>query len=208
MREELVSSREDLESWKTNSCHTNFWFSRHFSCTQQISCKQRTCMQVKNLYAFHDLQLNWTKWDFFVFIEVYSVWQVFTRPTSASDFYFHHIWNILKVLVSLQNFGIFFAQITWKKQYFFPLVTCRRRRHWQKLVPHLQSRPEDLESWNFGSRSLLGQLDVLHTQNFKVQVPKGISKTFTRGVVKVFEILLWNDFHGMKVVLSCSKGTI
>jgi hypothetical protein len=34
-----------------------------------------------------------------------------------------------------------------------------------------------------GSRSLLGQLDVRHTQNFEFQVPKDTS------LVKVFEIL-------------------
>jgi hypothetical protein len=40
-----------------------------------------------------------------------------------------------------------------------------------KFVPRLQPRPEDLENWNFGSPSLLGQLDVLHTHNFEIQVP-------------------------------------
>jgi hypothetical protein len=29
------------------------------------------------------------------------------------------------------------------------------------------------ESWNFGSLGLLSQLDAPHTQNFKIQVPKG-----------------------------------
>jgi hypothetical protein len=55
-----------------------------------------------------------------------------------------------------------------------PSVT-RRRRRWQKFVPHLQPT-------NFGSRNLLGQLDILHTQNFEVKVPKGTP------LVKVF----WN----------------
>jgi hypothetical protein len=54
----------------------------------------------------------------------------------------------------------------------------------------------------FGSRGLLGQLDVLHTQNFKVQVSKG------KGLVKVFEILSRNGLHGLKMVLSCSAGMI
>jgi hypothetical protein len=31
-------------------------------------------------------------------------WKVYTRPTSAFNFYFHQIWNILKVLVSHQKF--------------------------------------------------------------------------------------------------------
>jgi hypothetical protein len=35
-----------------------------------------------------------------------------------------------------------------------------------KFVPRL-------ESWNFGSQPHLGQLDVLHTQNLEIQVPKG-----------------------------------
>jgi hypothetical protein len=111
------------------------------------------------------------------------MWQVYTRPNSASDFFFllslymdYGIY-ILKVLVSLQKFwNFYFAQImfllikshkTWKKTMKnFPSVTCRRRR-WQKFVLHLQPRPYDLESWNFGSRILSGQLDVLHTHNFK-----------------------------------------
>jgi hypothetical protein len=37
-----------------------------------------------------------------------------------------------------------------------------------KFVPRLQPRPWDLESWNFGSRSLLGQLDAPPTQNFEI----------------------------------------
>jgi hypothetical protein len=48
----------------------------------------------------------------------------------------------------------------------------------------------------------LGQLDVLYTQNSEVQVPKGTP------LVKVFEILPRNGFHDLKMVLSCSAGTI
>jgi hypothetical protein len=55
---------------------------------------------------------------------------------------------------------------------------------------------------NLGSRSLLGQLDVLHTQNFEVQVSKGTP------LVKVFGNFPRNGFHGLKMVSSCSKGTI
>jgi hypothetical protein len=41
-----------------------------------------------------------------------------------------------------------------------------------------------------------------NTQNFEIQVPKGTP------LVKVFEILSRNGFHVLKMVLSCSKGTI
>jgi hypothetical protein len=38
--------------------------------------------------------------------------QPVTEPTQNIIFYFHHIWIILKVMVSLQKFGkTFFAQI-------------------------------------------------------------------------------------------------
>jgi hypothetical protein len=43
----------------------------------------------------------------------------------------------------------------------------------QKFVSTLAQSLLLLESWHFGSRSLLGQLDVPHTQNFEIQVPKG-----------------------------------
>jgi hypothetical protein len=83
-----------------------------------------------------------------------------------------------------------------------PSVTRRRRRRrWQKFVPRLQPRPQDLESWNFGFRILLGQLDVLHTQNFEVQVPKGtpLVKVFLRfcqGTV----FMTWKWFHRVQQV--------
>jgi hypothetical protein len=41
-----------------------------------------------------------------------------------------------------------------------------------KSVATLAQSLWKLESWNFGSRSLLDQLDVPHTQNFEIQVPK------------------------------------
>jgi hypothetical protein len=79
-----------------------------------------------NLRFWNFVSLRW------IFLEkklayslVFNKWKVYTRPTSATDFYFHHIWNILKALVSLQKFWtFFFAQImflpinsqkTWKK---------------------------------------------------------------------------------------------
>jgi hypothetical protein len=40
------------------------------------------------------------------------------------------------------------------------------------------------------------------TQNFEIQVPKGTL------LVKVFKILSRKSFHGLKMVLSCSEGTI
>jgi hypothetical protein len=43
----------------------------------------------------------------------------------------------------------------------------------QKFVSTLAQSLLMLESWNFGPWSLLGQLDVPHTQNFEIQVPKG-----------------------------------
>jgi hypothetical protein len=50
-----------------------------------------------------------------------------------------------------------------------------RRRRKQKVLT---------ESLNFGSRAHLGQLSVLHTRNFEIQVPKGshLRKVF-RGFV-------------------------
>jgi hypothetical protein len=41
----------------------------------------------------------------------------------------------------------------------------------------IQKLPWKLESWNFGSRTILGQLDALHTQNFEIWYPKGTSHT-------------------------------
>jgi hypothetical protein len=43
----------------------------------------------------------------------------------------------------------------------------------QKFVSTLAQSLWKLESWNFGSRSLLVQLDVRHTQNFEIQISKG-----------------------------------
>jgi hypothetical protein len=96
-----------------------------------------------------------------------------------------HIWNIREVLVSCRekwnffigNFhvlGLFMAKKHDLSDEKFsvchaplPLPLPLNA----KFVPRLQPRAEVLESWNFGSRSLLGQLDVLHTQNFEIQVP-------------------------------------
>jgi hypothetical protein len=89
-----------------------------------------------------------------------------------------------------KNFGNFFllktcflpikSHKTWKKAIKkFPSVTrrrrrCRRRRRrGQNIFTRLQPRPLELESWNFGSLPHLGQLSVLHTQNFEIQLPKG-----------------------------------
>jgi hypothetical protein len=68
-----------------------------------------------------------------------------------------------------------------------PSVTrrCRHRRRSHKFVSHLQLPPYELESWNSGSRCHLGQLDVPHTQNFEIQVPKGSH------LREVFEVLLF-----------------
>jgi hypothetical protein len=41
-----------------------------------------------------------------------------------------------------------------------------------KFALHLQARLYVVENRNFGSRSLLGQLDAPCTQNFEIQVPK------------------------------------
>jgi hypothetical protein len=60
----------------------------------------------------------------------------------------------------------------WAKKKI-PSVTRRSRcRRSQKFVPHPQPPPYKLESWNFGSRNILGQLDVPHTQNFEFWHPK------------------------------------
>jgi hypothetical protein len=71
----------------------------------------------------------------------------------------------------------------------FPSITrrCRRRRRRRshKFVSHLQLPPYELESWNSGSRSHLGQLDVPYTQNLEIHVPKGSH------LREVFEVLLF-----------------
>jgi hypothetical protein len=84
---------------------------------------------------------------------------------------------------------------TWKKtKNKFPSFTLRRRL-WQKFAPHLH-----LESWNFGSRSLLSQLDALSIIK-KFRFPRVPTL-----LIKVFEILSRNGFLGLKMVLSCSEG--
>jgi hypothetical protein len=56
-------------------------------------------------------------------------------------------------------------------------LSVTRRCRSQKFVPHLQPPPYKLESWNFGSRSILGQLDVPHT--FEIWHPKGTPNTIS-----------------------------
>jgi hypothetical protein len=94
-----------------------------------------------------------------------------------------HIWNMREVLVYGQEkwkkfiadfhvLGHFMAKkhdLSEKKN---PSVT---RRCWTKFVSTLQKSPWKLESWNFGSRTILGQLDALHTQNFEIWHSKGTS---------------------------------
>jgi hypothetical protein len=47
-----------------------------------------------------------------------------------------------------------------------PSVTRRCRCRRSLFFPHLEPPPYKLEFWNFGSSSILGQIDVPHTQNF------------------------------------------
>jgi hypothetical protein len=72
--------------------------------------------------------------------------------------------------------GLFIAKnMIWEKKN--PSVTRRRRRRCDtKFVPRLQPPSWRLESWNFGYRSLLGQL-APHTQNFEIWHLKGTSHT-------------------------------
>jgi hypothetical protein len=101
------------------------------------------------------------------------------------DIFTCHIWNMREVLVSW-----------WEKWNFFiadshvlgPFMAKKHDLSGKKIsvchapvplplnakfVPLLQPSPLNLESWNFGSLSHLGQLDVLHIQIFEIQVPKG-----------------------------------
>jgi hypothetical protein len=106
-----------------------------------------------------------------------------------------HIWNMREVLVSWwEKWKIFIADfhvlgLFMAKKHDFSdknFSVCHAPLPLNaKFVPHLQPRPFYLESWNFGSRSYLRQLDVLHIQNFEVQVPKGSH------LREVFEVLLF-----------------
>jgi hypothetical protein len=61
----------------------------------------------------------------------------------------------------------------------------------QKFVSTLAQSLLELESWNFGSRCLLGQSDVLYTQNF-IQIPtkKGLTLSFAKVISP------WNKSEG------------
>jgi hypothetical protein len=79
-----------------------------------------------------------------------------------------------------------FIKTCFERKKKFPSVTRRCRcRCKTKFVSILQFPPYKFESWIFGSQSLLGQLDALHTQNFEIQVPKGSH------LREVFEVLLF-----------------
>jgi hypothetical protein len=96
-----------------------------------------------------------------------------------------HLWNMREVLVSCREkwkcfiadfhvLGLFLVKkhVLSKKISVChaplpPLPLCI------KFGSRLQPSPLRLEGWNFGSQSLLGQLDTLYTQNFEIQVPKG-----------------------------------
>jgi hypothetical protein len=95
-----------------------------------------------------------------------------------------HIWNMREVLVSCREKWIFFIAdfhvlglfMAWKHELSEKKISvCHAPLPLplQKFVSTLAQSLWQLESWNFGSRSLLGQLDVPYTQNFEIQVPKG-----------------------------------
>jgi hypothetical protein len=132
------------------------------------------------------------------------------RHFAKSCFFTCHIWNMREILVLCRekwNFfnadfhvlGLFMAKkhdLSEKK-----CSVCHAPLLLQKFVSTLAQSLWKLESWNFGSRSLLGQLDVPHTQNFEIQVPKGshLREIFWGYVV-------WaprTSFHDLKMVLSC-----
>jgi hypothetical protein len=128
-----------------------------------------------------------------------SLWNVFLKSSLVDEyhlpqmnskmdffgcclhFYLPHMkyeGSIGLVSLKIKNFYCWFSRfrlknIIWAKK-IFPSVT---RRCWTKFVLTLQKSPWKLERWNFGSRSILGQLDALHTQNFEIWHRKGTSHT-------------------------------
>jgi hypothetical protein len=98
-----------------------------------------------------------------------------TLETLSKGAYYSYIWNMREVLV--------YCREKWKKiiAYFHVLELFIAEKHdlsekknsvcntplpSQKFVSTLAQSLWKLESWNFGSRSLLGQLDVPHAQKF------------------------------------------
>jgi hypothetical protein len=67
--------------------------------------------------------------------------------------------------------GLYMAKKQDLSDKFFSVCHAPLPLPYAKFALHLQTRPLMLESWNFGCRSLLGQLDAPRTQNFEIQVP-------------------------------------
>jgi hypothetical protein len=130
------------------------------------------------------------------------MWQVYTRPTSASDFFAMVCRVLILLKVEIMTFESFHINLTnWchhgpeiSKLVFFTcpiwnmrevLVWCREKNFFcwfsrcrtfygchaplplQKFVSTLAQSLWKLESLNFGSRSLLGQLYIPHTRNLE-----------------------------------------
>jgi hypothetical protein len=102
----------------------------------------------------------------------------------GSAFFTCHIWNMREVLVScrekrknfIANFhvlGLFMAKKhdLSDKKFSVCHAPLPLPLPLQKFVSTLAQSLWKLESWNFDSRSLLGQLDVPHTQNFEIWNP-------------------------------------
>jgi hypothetical protein len=91
-------------------------------------------------------------------------------------------------------FRTFYDKITWFERYFFsvchaplPLLLL------DEICVTPTASPLKLESWHFGSQSLLRQLDALHTQNFEIQVPKGSH------LREIFKVLLFKPLGSILV---------
>jgi hypothetical protein len=106
--------------------------------------------------------------------ENFPRWRIFSRWRLSFLLATYGIWAKFwfrvekkKIMVDFHVLGLFMAMI-WAK-FFFRLsravAVALLLLLNAKFVPRLKPRPQDLESWNFGSRSHLGQFDVLHTQN-------------------------------------------
>jgi hypothetical protein len=111
----------------------------HWAMGNLINCWQTPTHRQINMMAFlisFDCVIVYA-FGFLLTIYGWNIWNEWS-------FYFHHIWNILIVLVSMLK-SFFFtdkkSKNVKKAIKKFPSVTCRGRRRWQKFVLHLQPRP-------------------------------------------------------------------
>jgi hypothetical protein len=170
----LNPSKRKNQIWLFRDFPVDTWKSGFFACSPQGFTASTRCSEINVSGHFLLVQTNQV---LFEFLKNKLFWSNFGRTTKNWNFaqktlpffrkkilknqkklrifefafYFHHIWNILELLVSHQKFWKIvlrkscFLPIrshkTWKKAILiFPSVT-RRRRRWQKIVLHLQPRP-------------------------------------------------------------------